>query len=269
MIPYPEPDKICRQILEAVGHSRPPVDLDTVCSLWPDLSIIEDDLDKDGYLVPLGIHGADLIIRRGDPSTRKRFTVAHELGHWVLAHLDGGMLSLGAASKGTIAFRTEHKRQTPEEMWCNRFAASLLMPLNDLETYLQDKRQALATHIVKGHLVFDVSEEAFLLRVTKATRISVLEVATFGPELRLRRQFLSELDPLNEPQLLIEQLTLQRASGLSVRRCHTIGHQTVYVEQVRQSPSGSTLMLCIVPSSSSLFDEHRNQPSSPECSRDC
>ena len=90
----PDPEHTCEQVLEAVGHSAPPTDLNAVCSLWPDLEVDEEDLDKEGYLIPLGIHGAEILVRRSDPTTRKKFTLAHELGHWTLANLEAGQVSL-------------------------------------------------------------------------------------------------------------------------------------------------------------------------------
>ena len=57
-----DPEQACEQILNAVGHDSPPTDLEAVCSLWPDLSIAEEDLDKEGYLVPLGVNGAEVLI---------------------------------------------------------------------------------------------------------------------------------------------------------------------------------------------------------------
>ena len=75
MTNFPDPDQICDQILEAVGHTCPPTDLEAVCSLWPDLKVEEEDLDKEGYLIPLGVHGAEILLRRDDPPNRKKFTL--------------------------------------------------------------------------------------------------------------------------------------------------------------------------------------------------
>ena len=43
---FPNVEEVCEQLLEAVGHTRPPTDLTAVCSLWPDLEVDEEDLDK-------------------------------------------------------------------------------------------------------------------------------------------------------------------------------------------------------------------------------
>ena len=68
---FSDPEQICEQVLRASGHSTPPTDLDAICSLWPDLKIGEEDLDKEGYLIPLGVHGAEILLRKSDPPTIK------------------------------------------------------------------------------------------------------------------------------------------------------------------------------------------------------
>ena len=70
---FPDPEHVCEQVLEAVGHSAPPTDLNAVCSLWPDLGVDEEDLDKEGYLIPLGALGAEILIKKSDPPARKKF----------------------------------------------------------------------------------------------------------------------------------------------------------------------------------------------------
>ena len=45
MTSLPDAENVCEQLLEAVGHTRPPTDLTAVCSLWPDLEVDEEDLE--------------------------------------------------------------------------------------------------------------------------------------------------------------------------------------------------------------------------------
>lgn len=187
-----DPEQICEQILEAVGHTCPPTDLEAICSLWPDLKVEEEDLDKEGYLIPLGVYGAEILLRRDDPPNRKKFTLAHELGHWAQAHLKSGRLSLNKTEAQYISFRANHMRQTPEEVWCNKFAACLLMPRGDINGYLWNSSEVnLADRISRGHSVFQVSQEAFLNRVRDITPINVFEVVVVDTNARIRRRFLS------------------------------------------------------------------------------
>ena len=186
----PDPDNVCEQLLEAVGHTGPPTDLTAVSSLWPDLEVDEEDLDKEGYLIPLGNLGAEILIRKRDPFTRKKFTLAHELGHWALANLNAGKVSLGRNNVRSLTIRTEHKRRSPEETWCNRFAACLLMPVGDVRNYLNDVGESnLPEKISKGHSIFQVSEEAFLSRVPETIPVNIFEVVSFNGSVRVRRSY--------------------------------------------------------------------------------
>ena len=202
---FSDPEQICEQILEAVGHTCPPTDLEAVCSLWPDLKVEEEDLDKEGYLIPLGVHGAEILLRRDDPPNRKKFTLAHELGHWAQAHLKSGLLSLDKTDAQHISFRTHHKRQTPEEIWCNKFAACLLMPSGDVNRYLWNSSEVnLADCISRGHSVFQVSQEAFLNRVRDITPINVFEVVVADTSARIRRRFLSNYNRDDQVETMMD-----------------------------------------------------------------
>lgn len=204
---FSDPEQVCKQILEAVGHNSPPTDLEAVCSLWSDLHVEEEDLDKEGYLIPLGVHGAEILIRRNDPPNRKKFTLAHELGHWAQAHLKDGQLSLTKVDTPHISFRTDHKRQTPEEVWCNKFAACLLMPNSDIRNYLWSSGEVnLADRISRGHSVFQVSEEAFLNRVRDITPIHIFEVVVADASARIRRRFLSNYRPDDQVETMMDTL---------------------------------------------------------------
>jgi hypothetical protein len=207
MAMFPDPERISRVVLEKSGHSGPPTDLDAVCRLWPDLSVSEENLDKEGYLISLGVHGAELLIRRQDSPTRKNFTLAHELGHWVLVNLVGENVSFSRAGSSTCSILSHHSRQTPEEMWCNKFAASLLMPKGDVYGCLHGLDGVeLLNRILTGPSVFHVSPEAFLNRVADITRVSLLEVVVAEATPKIRRRFLSRHELQDQVEREINQL---------------------------------------------------------------
>lgn len=203
----PDPERVSRLLLDRLGHCRPPTDLDAVCKLWPDLSVSEEDLDKEGYLIPLGVHGAELLIRRQDPPARKAFTLTHELGHWVLANLDGANVSFTKTGDSTRSFLPHHARQTPEEVWCNKFAASLLMPKEDIYKYLHDfEDRRLPDRVITGSSVFCVSPEAFFTRVADVTPISLFEVVLTGTTPKVRRRFPSQHQSQQRVKRMLDQL---------------------------------------------------------------
>ena len=180
-------------MLTAAGHSGPPTDLNAVCSLWTSLNVHEEDLDQEGYLLGFGGLGADILIRRDDPPPRKRFTLAHELGHWTLANVEKENVLFGEGNKKTLSLQTQHKRQTPEEAWCNKFAGCLLMPAADMQSFLNDLSASNLPHNIScGHAIFRVSQEAFIYRVSELAPINVFEVVTAAENLTIRRRFLSK-----------------------------------------------------------------------------
>ncbi len=243
-----DPEQVCEQVLAAVHHSGPPTDLYSVCSLWPDLRVHEEDLDKEGYLIPLGVHGAEILIRRNDSPARKKFTLAHELGHWTQAHLNSGQVALDRSDRPLTSFRTHHRPQTPEEVWCNKFAACLLMPKKDLERYLFSEDFNLAERIARGHSVFQVSNEAFLVRVTDVTPVSVFEVVSTHNSSRIRRKFLSRHRPDNQVEQTMDRLLdAFRGADSAPGQLGVIGRYKIEVKLLRGSLSSCSWLASAVP----------------------
>lgn len=99
-----------------------PVDLDAMASalgLKVGISAFEDpevagniERTGDGYRISLNAH---------DPARRQRFTLAHEIGHYIL-HRD--LIGDGITDRGLYRSRLT----TAIERQANRYAANLLMP---------------------------------------------------------------------------------------------------------------------------------------------
>jgi len=87
--------------------------------------------DLAGFLYANAVCGF-IFVRRDDTVPRRRFTAAHELGHYCL-HLTPELLSLGQDGVGLVAvdedvFEAEAASVLARERQANRFAAELLMP---------------------------------------------------------------------------------------------------------------------------------------------
>ena len=81
---------------------------------------------------------------------RQRFTVAHELGHFVL---HSSLIEKNGPMKDTILFR--HNEQNPIEASANDFASQLLMPKEKFESAIKDGKKtidALAKHFMVSSL---------------------------------------------------------------------------------------------------------------------
>jgi IrrE N-terminal-like domain len=116
------------------AHDAPPVDVDELAASLCRLRVREaDDLSGvPGAPVGAALSGLllpwrwEIWVCRHEPWERRRFSVAHEIGHFVL--------HTGASSGGAVFCRTGDLRPAPgsperlRERQANRFAAELLMP---------------------------------------------------------------------------------------------------------------------------------------------
>ena len=83
---------------------------------------LAENFDVSGYLLKNGDEFA-IFVEEADSIERKRFTIAHEIAHKVLNHLDDGKYV-------SISFRDNYSSLgvNDEEIAANAFAATLLMP---------------------------------------------------------------------------------------------------------------------------------------------
>jgi Zn-dependent peptidase ImmA (M78 family) len=165
----PNPEKLSQRLLKKVDISDPPVNLKRILSIWHNVNVVEEDLDGSGYLLPLGRLGAEIVVNEKDPEERRRFTIAHELGHWVL-----GLIC--EKKFGEFKQPSGVPRATLEK-WCDAFATNLLMPSPLVSSWLPPRDQPLLIDaILRAATAFGVSQEAFFIRVWELQKI---QVATF------------------------------------------------------------------------------------------
>jgi len=111
-------DRLAGWLLERLGFDpQPPIPVENVAIALGVDRIHRLPLVEDGRLEQLG--GYTTIFLRDDvPVARQRFTLAHEIGHLVLA----------GPERELVARRMEGVRFSSEERFCDQFAAALLMP---------------------------------------------------------------------------------------------------------------------------------------------
>lgn len=198
----PDPVIMAEQILDLTRHHRPPTDVRAILAKWPRLGIVETDLDGDGFLVDLGEIGAEILVNKEKPETRKRFTLAHELGHFLLRH-----------------HLTDQIGEAEIERWCNKFGAELLLPRSMLSDHLKrGGLKSLTEQLIRGPKVFQVSATAFYMKVSRAFPVSIFDVLVSGSVIHLVRAFRSRLlddelgggDPLIDSE--VENFLLQLSS---------------------------------------------------------
>ena len=122
--PYDEPR--AHQLREAYhaafGGDQLPVPVESIAEDLLGLAVeVRDDLPVSGMLLP---SERRIVLRSDEPQQRHRFTIAHELGHWICQCLEGEMQPVycRAAEIGVDAATKAREREA------NIFAANLLMP---------------------------------------------------------------------------------------------------------------------------------------------
>ena len=194
----PDPVRTSERLLDKIGIDGIPVDVYAVTRVWANLSILEESIDGPGYLLPLGKLGAEIIVRQADPIERRRFTIAHEVGHWVLGI---------TCERKTGEFRQPiGVRNDLVEKWCDAFAASFLIPRNRLvEHFTGVDDSVLVRHLLNASKRFRVSEEAMFLRACDVlgTRIAYVHCDSTRP--RIVRAFV--------PRELVQEIEMVLASS--------------------------------------------------------
>lgn len=122
-------------LLKEAGIVEPPVDVKKLAQLAGAI-VVEEPIEKEdfsGFLYTTRNSRPVIGVNSTHPKNRRRFTIAHELGHLMLhpkdgIHMDEAVIQKrdGRASEGTH----------DDEIEANRFAAELLMPREFLETDL-------------------------------------------------------------------------------------------------------------------------------------
>ncbi|MGH3146792.1 MAG: ImmA/IrrE family metallo-endopeptidase, partial [Rubrobacter sp.] len=119
--------------------------------------------------------GASYVLINSDkPRVRRRFTIAHELGHIALGHLHGGEVVVDETVRG----------KSPREREANAFAAGLLMPEEGVRGGWERLKQRLGEHpstidwIVWLAASFGVSDQAAAYRLVNLNLIHAVGGST-------------------------------------------------------------------------------------------
>ena len=109
-----------------------------------------------------------------DARVRQRFTVAHELGHWIL----GDLASTGTweEPEQAVAYRLEESLGSFPERRANAFAAAMLMPAPWVNAWIEHGVRSPETLAE----LFEVSQQAMEIRLKTLGRLSGAGVSTRG-----------------------------------------------------------------------------------------
>ena len=140
-------------LLAKTQMRRPPVDVE-FCARSAGIQLLSRDpgMGQHSALlsVPFGI--PSIAVNAKHPATRQRFSIAHEIGHWVLEREPGTHELRPIAARG--------RAMTMLERVCDHFAVNLLMP----EAWVRD-RISIGMTTAELARVFQVSWSAMSARL--------------------------------------------------------------------------------------------------------
>lgn len=144
------------ELLQSLGMSSLPIDVIKIANILDVPVFVGEDMQEDGVLyMDIQQQLARIYVKKGAPSNRSRFTIAHELGHLMMHDFDG-----------VIHRDTANQEQNIKEREANSFAARLLIPTEQLLIYKHLAGGAFAEENVPelAH-IFRVSQDAMYYRI--------------------------------------------------------------------------------------------------------
>jgi Zn-dependent peptidase ImmA (M78 family) len=162
--------QLARDLLAKHKVSAPPVDVEAIAKrLGLRISKHHVDSDVDGFLLRTGREGKTVIgVNNAHHIHRQRFTIAHELAHFLLHKGDAVHVDQSAQIEVKLRNANSSTGTDIEEMEANAFAAEILMPEPLLERdILALKKTSLKDDKFVSQLAdrYCVSPQALTLRL--------------------------------------------------------------------------------------------------------
>ncbi len=146
---------------------RPPYDLEALVLNYATVELHHFPLDADG--VTIGIGGEkkpQILINSDSPETRRKFTLAHELGHIIIPWHTGTIVS----HLDKIETNEEYRRMESE---ANQFAAELLLPsswINEKESEFSSVEKLISTILDES----GASRDATLIKIFNTIELPII-----------------------------------------------------------------------------------------------
>ena len=156
-----------RSVLARDGVRQPPVPVDELAGrLGITVRYSPSEEEVAGVLYRDG-DSVSMIVNSSSEKSRQRFTVAHEIGHFLLHK---GAVYLDKRVRVNLLDRGPGLATAFEEIQANQFAAELLMPrewmIEEVDRRLQDERQTSEDDLLDGLAKhFNVSRDAVEYRL--------------------------------------------------------------------------------------------------------
>jgi Zn-dependent peptidase ImmA (M78 family) len=157
------PEALVTRILQAEPNLPVPVPIQALCAQLGIRRI--EDLDTDAFeggLVTDAKRSEGTILARRGGEPRRRFTIAHELGHFLMAHHvpdQPGRFLCKSSDLLRVTAKAGDQRQR-REVEANRFATLMLMPPHLLRGAMASFREPDLQHVLELARDFAVGKEA-------------------------------------------------------------------------------------------------------------
>jgi len=157
--------RVAKELLRASNVRRAPVDLRAVvaqCGLkYEEVDYFPDDVDA---LIVTTEDGSVAVVNKNQSITRRRFSLAHELGHFVL-HRNGSVVEESVSIDSPPTGDSEGGGTSIAEREANLFAGELLVPLELLK---KNFRPGMTAADVGA--IFEVSESVAAIALSSHLR---------------------------------------------------------------------------------------------------
>lgn len=161
---HPE-ERMAARLIERL-RITPPIDVEGICRDFATLAFKDFPTDIDGVCLDLKVRGKQpkVWVSKNMPTVRKRFTLAHEIGHIIIPWHAGTIVDdIEAPRSG------ESGKYREMEAEANRFAAELLMP-SSWVTALAERSDHVAGLMHSIQHIAQVSFPAAFLKAGKYGR---------------------------------------------------------------------------------------------------
>lgn len=158
------PEKLVTLILKAEPDLPIPVPIETLCRQLDiqEFHALESEGFEGGLITDPERSSGIILVKDGGYPQRRRFTIAHELGHFLIpSHIPDtpGRFLCSRADMMRLTAK-ENDRRGRMEVEANRFASLILIPPPALRLALRGRSDPDLQHIPKMARDFDVSKDA-------------------------------------------------------------------------------------------------------------
>lgn len=154
----------------SLEEMHPPIDMGELARQRRIVKVVLEEMDADGYIYSTTTGDYVVKLNAGHREERRRFTLAHEIGHTFFLELPQHTSSeYMAGEKNIQVFHSD----TKEEYLCNRVASEILMPRSLFLDRL-DKLGLMAAAVPELAREFGTSLQATARRIWSLTPFNVL-----------------------------------------------------------------------------------------------